>query len=151
MSSEALSVPRPRRRHGWLIPTGIGALLVASLLASLVYLVGPAIKIGMSFVGGNPSLPGCRTTIVSEATAGPLWNRILDVNCPRRVMHFVFVKRSPNQFVAPAFMSTDGPAPVSVRQTGENEFEIVLATPLADGRTGVPVKLNQNGFVTEFQ
>ena len=36
-------------------------------------------------------------------------------------------------------MSTDGPVPVSVRQTEDGHFEVVLETPLADGRASMPI------------
>jgi hypothetical protein len=38
-----------------------------------------------------------------------------------------------------------------VRQTGDNEFEIVLAAPLADGRASLPIKLGPDGMIKELQ
>ena len=67
------------------------------------------------------------------------------MSCADQTIHFVYVQRSDEPIPMLAFGSVDGPVPVSVRQTGENEFEIALATPLADGRTSVRFKLDQNG------
>jgi hypothetical protein len=102
-------------------------------------------------ITANPYLPGCRTTVVSEATEGQLWNRMADVGCADQIMHVVFVKRSDVPIPMLVFVSVDGPIPTSVRETGENGFEIILATPLADGRTSVRFKLDQNGWIADPQ
>jgi hypothetical protein len=149
MSSETLPAPR-RRRYGWWIAGGIVASLLALVIGTLVYFAEP-IKFVAGWITGNPYVPGCQTTVVSEATVGPLWNRIVLLTCPNQTQHFVFVKRSGVPIRMPAFQSIDGPVPVSVRQTGDNEFEIVLAAPLADGRTSVPIKLGPDGMITEMQ
>ncbi len=152
MSSEILSAAPPRRRYGWIIAVAIIVAIVVLIGALVVHFAQP-LKFGLSFLEGNPTIPGCRTTVVAENTVGPLWNRIVDMNCRTTTMHIVFVKRTSSgmPFVMPAVMSIDGPAATSVRQTGDNEFEVVLAAPLADGRTSVPIKLNKNGVVTELQ
>jgi hypothetical protein len=101
------------------------------------------------FVSGNPSAPGCDTTIEREATAGPLWYRVVDLSCPGESMHIVYVKRGtgPGFIVFPAFMSAGSPIPVSVNQTGEGAFEIALEKPLADGKSTVPLEFDRNGIV----
>lgn len=153
MSSQTLPLPAPprRRRYGWWIAGGIVIPLLALLVFAGIYFAQP-VKFILGFFQGNPTLPGCRTTVVAEANAGPLWNRLVDISCPGKTLHFVFVRREPSPlpFVLPALMSADGPAPVAVRQTGDAEYEIELATPLDDGRTSVPIKLDQNGLVKEF-
>jgi len=149
MSSETLPAPR-RRRYGWWIAGGIVASLIALVIGGLVYFAEP-IKFAMGWLTGNPYVPGCQTTIVSEATVGPLWNRIVELTCPNQTQHFVFVKRSDVPIRMPAFQSIDGPVPVAVRRAGDNEFEIVLAAPLADGRTSLPIKLGPDGMVKELQ
>jgi hypothetical protein len=147
-SSESLPPPRRRRRrYGWWIAGGVVAVLFAVVIGGWVRYAEPIKLFTGWMITGNPYLPGCRTTIVSEATEGQLWNRMADVSCPEKTMHVVFVKRSDVPIAMLAFGSVDGPVPTSVRRTGENEFEIVLATPLADGRTSVPFKLDQNGAV----
>ncbi len=143
--------PRRRRRYGWWIAAGIVASLAALVIGGWVLYAEPVkFIVGWMFTG-NPSLPGCRTTVVSEATTGQLWHRTVDMSCPDHTIHFVYIKRSDEPIPLLAFGSVDGPVPTSVRETGENEFEIILATPLADGRTSVPFKLNQNGVIADLQ
>ena len=143
--------PRRRRRYGWWVATGIVAALAALVIGGWVPYAEPVkFIVGWVFTG-NPSLPGCRTMVVSEATTGQLWHRMADMSCPDHTIHFVFVKRSDASISMLVFGSVDGPVPTSMRETGENEFEIALATPLADGRTSVPFELNQNGVITDLQ
>ena len=143
--------PRRRRRYGLWIALGAVASLLALFVVGWVLYAEPIKYVTGWMLTGNPYLPGCRTTIVSESTTGPLWSRVADMSCADQTTHFVYVKRSGVPIPLLAFGSVDGPVPVSVRQTGDNEFEIVLATPLADGRTSVPFKLNQDGVVTDLQ
>jgi hypothetical protein len=145
-----LPSPRRRRRYGWWVATGIVAALAALAVGGWVLYAEPVKFIVGWVLTGNPSLPGCRTTIVSEATDGKLWHRMTDMSCPDHTIHFVFVKRSDVSIPMLAFGSVDGPVPTSVRETGENQFEIILATPLADGGTSVPFELNQNGVVMDL-
>lgn len=102
------------------------------------------------YVSGNPSLPNCRTTVAHEATVGPLWYRVLDVNCPANSMHFVYAKRGtgPGFIIFPAFISAGSPVPVLVRPAAPDGFEVLLSEPLADGRAAVPLELEsgQNGM-----
>jgi hypothetical protein len=143
--------PRRRRRYGWWIAGGFVAALVALVVGGWV-LYGEPIKLFTGWMlTGNPYLPGCRTTIVSEADTGKLWTRTADLSCADQTMHVLFVKRPDVPIPMLVFASVDGPAPTSVRETGENEFEIVLATPLADGRIGVPFKLDQSGLTAPPQ
>jgi hypothetical protein len=147
------SSPRPPgHRHRWWITGGIFAALVglfALLCAVIVRLSGPA-KMGYDYISGNPSLPNCHTTIAREATAGPLWYRVLDVSCPTESMHFVYAKRGtgPGFMMFPVFISAGSPVPVSVRQAALDGLEVLLAEPLADGRNAVPLELEseQNGM-----
>ena len=145
-----LPPPRRRRRYGWWVAAGIVAALLALVAGGWVRYAEP-IKIFTGWFTANPYLPGCRTTIVSEADTGHLWNRMADVSCEDQTMHVVFVKRSDGPIPMLVFGSVDGPTPTSVRETGENEFEIVLATPLADGRSSVPFKLDQSGVIADPQ
>jgi hypothetical protein len=48
-------------------------------------------------------------------------------------------------------VSVGYPAPLSVRQTGADAFEIVLSKPLADGRTALPLAFDRNGIPKEVQ
>jgi hypothetical protein len=142
---------RHRRRYGWWVATGIGAALAALVIGGWVRYAEP-IKFAVGwFFTGNPSLPGCRTTVVSEAMTGQLWHRMADMSCPSHTIHFVFIRRSDQSIPLLAFGSVDGPVPTAVRETGDNEFEIALATPLADGRTSVPFELNRNGVIMDLQ
>jgi hypothetical protein len=146
-----LPSPRRRPRYGWWVATGIVAALAALVVAGWVLYAEPVkFIVGWVFTG-NPSLPGCRTTVVSEATTGKLWHRMTDMSCPDHTIHLVFVKRSDVSIPMLAFGSVDGPVPTSVRETGENQFEIILATPLADGGTSVPFEFNQNGVIMDLQ
>ena len=94
--------------------------LFGGLCAALGALSGP-IKSLYGYVSGYPSFPNCRTTITREAKLGPVWYRVVDVNCPGDTMHFVYVKRGtgPGFFAIPAFFSAGSPVPVSVRQTAD--------------------------------
>jgi hypothetical protein len=153
MSSESLSTPHRVRRYGWWIAGGIGAAAVLALgYAAVVHLAAPA-KFAYGLISGNPSIPNCNTTVAREATAGPLWYRLVDVTCGNETMHFVYARQGtgPGWFVAPAFMSAVSPVPVSARQTGDNVFEIVLAQPLADGRASLPLEFDRNGVIKEAQ
>jgi hypothetical protein len=146
-----LPSPPRRRRYGWWVATGIVAALAALVIGGWVLYAEPVkFIVGWVFTG-NPSLPGCRTTVVSKATTGKLWHRTTDMSCPDHTIHLVFVKRSDVSIPMLAFGSVDGPVPTSVRETGENQFEIILATPLADGGTTVPFELNQNGVIMDLQ
>jgi hypothetical protein len=152
MSIQTLPAAKPRRRYGWWIAGGIGIGVVALGVAGFVAFSQP-IKFMAGFLQGNPTLPGCETTTVSEGKVGPLWNRIVDLKCSNTTMHIVFVRRTPTTlpFVLPAVMSVDGPAPVAIREVGNNAYEVEFASPLADGRTSVPLTLDKNGVVKEFQ
>ena len=51
-----------------------------------------------------------------------------------------------------AFLGNDDSAiPVSVRQTGDSAFEVVLAKPLAGGQTSVPFVFEWNGLIKDIQ
>jgi hypothetical protein len=141
--------PRRRRRYGWWIAGGTVAALLALIIGGWVLYAEPIRLITGWMFTGNPYLPGCRTTIVSEANTGKLWSRMADMRCGNQTIHVVFVKRSDSPIPTFALASVDGPTPTSVRETGENEFEIVLAAPLADGRTSVPLELNENGVIMQ--
>jgi uncharacterized membrane protein YhaH (DUF805 family) len=139
------SLPQPGHGHGLWIAGEIFAVLLA--LFALLYAVFPRflgpIKMLYGSVSGNPSLPNCRTTVAHEATVGPLWYRVLDVDCSADTIHFVYAKRGtgPGFFVFPAFISAGSPVPVSVRPAAPGGFEVLLSEPLADGRTAVPLEL----------
>jgi len=153
MSSESLSKPRRGRRYGWWVAGGVAAAAVLALgYAAVVHLAGPA-KFTYGIMSGNPSIPNCNTTIAREATAGPLWYRLVDVPCGNETVHFLYATpgTGPGWFMAPAFMSAVSPVPVSLRPAGDNVFEIDLAQPLADGRASLPLELDQNGVIKEVQ
>jgi len=153
MSSESLSTPPRSRRYGWWIAGGVAATAVLALgYAAVVHLAGPA-RFAYGIMSGNPSIPKCDTTIAREATAGPLWYRLVDVTCGNETLHFVYARpgTGPGLFVAPAFMSTVSPVPVLVRQTGDYVFEIDLAQPLADGRLSLPLEFDRNCVIKEVQ
>ena len=144
MSSGSRPPPLPGRWTTWWIAGGVFVVLLAlfgGLYAALGALSGP-IKSLYGYVSGYPSFPNCRTTITREAKLGPVWYRVVDVKCPGDTMHFVYVKRGtgPGIFAIPAFFSAGSPVPVSVRQTPDGDFEILLSEPLADGRSALPLK-----------
>jgi uncharacterized membrane protein YhaH (DUF805 family) len=139
------SSPQPGHGRGWWIAGGIFVVLLTLFtLFGLVFarFSGP-IKMAYGYVSANPSLPDCSTTVGQEATVGPLWYRILDVNCPADTMHFVYAKRGtgPGYIIFPAFISDGSPVPISVRPAARDGFEVLLSEPLADGRTAVPLEL----------
>ena len=143
-----------RRRHCDLwIAVGILAALLALLAAAFVKFAEPA-KFAYGFLSGKPSIPGCNTAIAGEATVGPLWYRVVNVACPdETTMHFVDVKRGsgPGFIVFPALMSIGDPVPVSVRQRGADDFEIVLEKPLPDGRASLSIEFDRDGSLKEIQ
>src|SRR5579871_6232997 len=144
----------PRRRHVGYWIAGAASLAVAALLVvGAVKLAGPA-KFMYGFVTGKPSMPGCSTTIAREATVGPVWYRVVDLGCANKVsMHMIYVRRGegPGWIVLPAVMSIGDPVPMSVRQAGDDAFEVVLSKPLTDGRTSVPIAFDSNGMLKELQ
>jgi hypothetical protein len=151
--SSYLVPPPPRRSYVGYWIAGVASVAVAGLVAfGAVKLAAPA-KFVYGLATGNPSLPGCRTTVASEATVGPLWYRVVNLGCGKESMHLVYVKRGqgPGWLVLPALMSVGDPVPLSVRPTGADAFEVVLSKPLADGRTAVPVAFGSNGLVKEMQ
>ncbi|HMK81557.1 MAG TPA: hypothetical protein VK438_18030 [Xanthobacteraceae bacterium] len=151
MSSESIPVAaRTPRTVYWI--AGAASLAVAALLVvGVVKLAGPA-KFMYGFVSGNPVMPGCSTSVASEATVGPVWYRTVNLGCGKEQMHFIYVKRGtgPGWFVLPAVMSVGDPVPVSVRQAGADAFEVVLSKPLADGRTSLPIAFDRNGMLKEM-
>jgi hypothetical protein len=163
MSPELSPGPR-RRRYGWWIAGGIFAALLALVVGTGIYFAEP-IRFVYGLFTGSPWFPGCTTTITREANAGPLWYRIVTVSCPQangadrkdELLHnqsyWVYVKRSPNAGYGfgLAFSSLESPIPVAIRQTGDKDFEVVLAAPLADGRTGVPLIFGRDGDVRDVQ
>ena len=116
-------------------------------------LAGPA-KFIYGFATGAPAMPGCNTTVASEATVGPLWYRVVNPRLRQGIgMHMVYVRRDSGLgwIALPALMSIGDPVPLSVRQASAETFEVVLSKPLADGRTAVPLALDRNGMPKEMQ
>lgn len=148
----ASSAPPRRRRYGWWIVGGIFAVLIALPLGTGLYFAKP-IKIFYNFMHGmmtgDPAFPGCDTTIVRETTAGLLRYRVSKVSCAGQGQsYFLYAKSSPDARYWLVFMSDGSPVPVSVRQTDDRHFQIVFEKPLADGRTSVPLVLNEDGSVS---
>ncbi len=141
VSSERSPAPR-RRRYGWWIVGGILAVVLALPLGTAIYFAKPIKRVYdfmYAMTTGNPSFEGCEMTVVRETTAGPLWYRVVKADCREDQSYFVYTKRSLAARYWLGLMSTDGPVPVSVRQTEDGHFEVVLETPLADGRTSLPI------------
>ena len=147
MSSQSLS-PRRRPRYGWWIGGGLLAALIALISAAVVHFLEPITSV-YGFMSGNPSVPSCTTAIAREEIADRLWYRIVEIDCPGDSLHIVYARNaSASGFLLfPAFMSIGTPLPVSVRSTGDNGFEIVLAEPFAEGRAALPIEFDQFGFV----
>ena len=161
MSSESSARPRlpsaspapPRHRHyGWWIAGGIFAVLIALPVGTGLYFAKPIKYVFDIFYGvmtGNPSFPECETTITREASVGTLWYRVSKVDCGGQDQrYFVYAKRSPDARYWLTLISDGSPVPVSVDQTDDGHFQIVFETPLADGRTSVPLVLNEDGSVS---
>jgi hypothetical protein len=157
MSSQSAAPPPlakptpPRRRYGWWIAGGIFAVLIA-MLAGFWLHFGESIKFAnnllFGMVTGDPHFPGSDTTIVREDTAGPLGYRVSKVKFPdQSEMYYVYAKSSPNAGYWLVLMSDDTCVPESIRQTDDGNFQVVFKTPLADGRTSVPLVLNKDGSV----
>jgi hypothetical protein len=148
--------PRRRFRIGYWI-AGVASVGVAGLIVLGAIKLAEPVKFLYGFMTGAPSMPGCRTTIESEATVGPLWYRVVNLACDKQSTHMVFVRRGTGLgwFVFPALMTVGDPAPLSVRQAGgeagTETFEIVLSKPLADGRTAVPIEFDSSGNVPQLQ
>lgn len=143
----------PRRfRIGYWI-AGIASVGMAALLVFGVVKLAKPVQFAYGFISGNPSMPGCRTTIADETTIGPLWYRVVNLGCRKDAIHLVYVKRGtgPGWFVFPAVMSVGDPVPLSVRQAGADAFEVVLSKPLADGRTALPLTFDRNGIPKQMQ
>jgi hypothetical protein len=143
----------PRRfRVGYWIAGAASVGVAALLVFGAIKLAKPA-RIIYGFATGAPSMPGCRTTVASEATVGPLWYRVVNLACGRESMHMVYVRRGSGLgwIALPALMSVGDPVPVSVRQASAETFEVVLSKPLADGRTAVPLAFDRNGIPKEMQ
>lgn len=76
--------------------------------------------------------------------------RLVNINCADGGEgYFVYVKRSPVPLFQPVLLISGDPIPVSVRQTDDNHFEVVLASPLLDGRASVPFSFDKDGVVEE--
>ena len=127
------------------------AVLIALPLGTGLYFAKP-ITIFYNFMHGmmtgDPAFPGCDTTIVRETTAGLLRYRVSKVSSPVKARATLYAKSSPDARYWPVFMSDGSPVPVSVRQTDDRHFQIVFEKPLADGRTSVPLVLNEDGSVS---
>jgi hypothetical protein len=144
------AAPRRRRRYGWWIAGGIFATLLALPLGAAVYFEEP-LKLIYGFVTGSPNIPGCTTAIEHEGTAGALRYRIVKLDCGAGgEAHVVNVKQSPIPLFQWVLVSSGDPIPVSVRQTDDNHFEVVLAAPLLDGRVSVPFSFDKDGIVGKF-
>ena len=152
MSSESIPVAPRRHRYAYWIAGAASVAVAALLVVGVVKLTGPA-KFMYGFVSGNPSIPGCHTSVAREATTGPLWYRVVDLDCGKEQMHLVYVRQGtgPGWFVLPAVMSVGDPVPLSVREAGAGKFEIVLSKPLADGRTALPIAFDSNGMLKQIQ
>jgi hypothetical protein len=151
LPSAGSAAPR-RRRYGWWIAGGIFAVVIGLPVGTGLYFAKP-IKYFYNMVygmmTGDPSFPGCQTTIAREASVGTLWYRVSKVDCGGQDQSYlVYAKRSPDAGYRLALMSNGSPVPVSVHQTDDGHFQIVFATPLADGRTRVPLVLNEDGSIS---
>jgi len=145
-------VPPRRRLHIGYWIAGVASVAVAALLViGAIKLAGP-VKIAYGFASGNPTLPGCNTTLAGEATVGPMWYRSVKLGCGKESMHMLYVRRGtgPGWFAFPAVMSVGDPVPLSIRQTGADAYEVVLSKPLADGRAALPIAFDRNGIPKEM-
>ncbi len=142
-AASATPVAPRRRRYGWWIAGGILAVFLGVPLGTAIYYAKPikmVYDLAYGILTGNPSLEGCQaTTVVREATAGPLSYRVAKADCDEDHSYFVYTKRSSAARYWLGLMTIDGPVPVSVRQTNDGHFEVVLETPLADGRASLPI------------
>jgi hypothetical protein len=141
VSSERSSAPR-RRRYGWWIAGGVFAVLLAVPLGAAIYYAKPIKMIydlAYGIMTGNPSFENCRTTVMREAAAGPLLYRVVKADCGEDHSYFVYTKRSPAARYWLGLMSIGNPVPVSVRQAEDGHFDIILESPLADGRASLPI------------
>jgi hypothetical protein len=146
------STPKRRRHYGWWIAGSVCTALFGLILYIWVN-YGAGIQLGYSIASGNPSFPGCERTATREGEAGSLWYRAIEMRCPdNRSMSFLYVKEPEESVPFPhlAFIGINGPAAVSLRETENEGFEIVLAAPLADKRATLPVTFGENGLVAEI-
>jgi hypothetical protein len=150
MTSE--STPKRRHHYGWWIAGGGCAAALFGLILYIWANFGETIQHVYGIASGNPSFPGCERTATREADAGSLWYRVIEMRCPHNgSVSFLYVKQQQESFPLPqmAFFSMNGPAAVSVRETDNRGFEMVLAAPLADKRTTLPITFNTLGMVAE--
>jgi hypothetical protein len=98
LPSAGPAAPR-RRRYGWWIAGGIFAVLVALPVGTGLYFAEPIKYLYNTMHGmltGDPSFPGCDTTIAREANVGTLWYRVSKVDCGGHDDYLVYAKRSPD-------------------------------------------------------
>jgi hypothetical protein len=142
VSSERSSAPR-RRRYGWWIAGGVLAFLLAVPLGTAIYYAKPIKMIydlAYGIMTGNPSFENCQTTVMREAAAGPLWYRLVRADCrDGEQSYWVYTKRSSAARYWLGLMTIGSPVPVSIRQTKDGHFEVILEAPLADGRASLPI------------
>lgn len=118
------------------------------MIAFVAYRFGSPIASTASFMIGRPYLPGCTTTVTKEEVVGALWYRISQQKCANTTRHYVFVARTQSSMsflVTPAFMSIDGPTPMSVTKEGERTYYIEVQPPLADGNDIVELYIGPSG------
>ncbi|SRR6266568_3316979 len=144
-----MSSPSFLKRHRWwFISLAIAMAVVGAIVGGYYWIYLPGRDAVLSFLGGNPKIPGCTNTVKAE---GPLPGmtlrstyRITQHDCFGTKVYFVFLTPQGSPLSAPMFSSTQAPVPVAVHPRDARSLEIVLAEPV-DGSDRLLVTINKNG------
>ena len=142
-----MSVGARLHRYRWFLAAA-ASLAVGAILYVYAY---PPVLQTVSFMLGRPYFDNCSTAIMTEGKLKDGKFRITEHLCAPadRMMYVVFLL-PPRDFAVPLFHSLEFPVPETVQQHDSQRYEIVLATPLTDGRTRLPVTLDAAGFPERY-
>ena len=134
-------------RYRWFLAAAASLALGAILY---VYVYPPVLQT-VSFMLGRPVFENCSTAIKTEGELRDGKFRITEHLCgpAERTMYVVFLI-PPRDFAVPLFHSLEFPIPEGVRQHDAQRYEIVLASPMTDGRDRLPVTLDAAGLPERY-
>jgi hypothetical protein len=142
-----MSVGAHLHRYRWFLAAAAG-VAVGALLYVYVY---PPVLQTVSFMLGRPVFDNCSTAIKTEGELKDGKFRITEHLCaPSEHTMYVVLLMRPWDFAVPLFHSVEYPVPEAVQQHDSLRYEILLATPLTDGRKRLPVTLDATGFPERY-
>jgi hypothetical protein len=134
-------------RYRWFLAAA-ASLAVGALLYVYVY---PPVLQTVSFMFGRPMFENCSTAIMTEGELKDGKFRITEHLCaPSDHTMYVVLLMRPGDFAVPLFHSVEYPIPEAVQQHDSQRYEIVLVTPLPDGRNRLPVTLDAAGLPERY-